>query len=171
MAIFHKNISAFICFLFFTVTSTNGSEISVTDNSFPHAIATREVQSNIMGGGAVPANKYLWFAEGLKRDGSWHQCGGSVVTPEYVLTAASCLFNRPVLANYKIGALSIDDTDQNSVQETIEVAKWIQHPNFDGNYINGNDFALVKLKQRVTAAITPVKMDQGALSPSYHSGQ
>ena len=159
MLLSRKTVSAFLSsFLVLSVTSTNGSEISANeDKAFPLANAKR---SNIVGGTAVPANKYRWFAEGLQSDGSWQECGGSLVTPEYILTAVWCVADRyyPIFS-YKIGALSLDDTVQNSVHETIEVAKVTLHPNYDITTLK-NDFALVKLKQRVNATITPVKMDQ-----------
>ena len=167
MLLSRKTVSAFLSsFLVLSVTSTNGSEISANeDKAFPLANAKR---SNIVGGTAVPANKYPWFAEGLLSDGSWHY-GGSLVTPEYIITAAWCVDDRYFsIFSYKIGALSKDDTVQNSVHETIEVAKMTVHPNYAITTLE-NDFALVKLKQRST--ITPVKMDQGTVSPNYPSGE
>ena len=166
MMLSRKTVSAFLSsFLVLSVTSTNGSKISANeDKAFPLANAKR---SNIVGGTAVPANKYPWFAQGFDNEGSWQICGGSLVTPEYVLTSAWC--DDPYLFSYKIGMLSKDDSVQNSVQETIEIAKITGHPNFNINGNHENDFALVKLKQRST--ITPVKMDQGTLSPNYPSGK
>ena len=171
MVVFHKNISTFFCVLFFTVTITNGSEISVKDKSFPLVHTTREVKSNIVGGIDIVADTYPWFAEGLKRGETWHVCGGSLVAPEYVLTAAYSVVGgkKPGLVSYKIGALSLDDTVQNSVpQETIDIANVTVHPNYNTTTFE-NDFALVKLKQRST--IVPVKMDQGTVSPNYPKGE
>ena len=161
MLLSRKTVSAFLSsFLVLSVTSTNGSEISANeDKAFPLANAKR---SNIVGGTAVPANKYPWFAEPLLSDGSWQYCGGSLVTPEYILTTAFCVYDNPIFS-YKIGALSKDDTVQNSVNETIDIANVTT---------NDNDFALVKLKQRVNAiTIAPVMMDQDTVSPNYPSGE
>ena len=166
MLLSRKTVSAFLSsFLVLSVTSTNGSKISaIEDKAFPLANAKR---SNIVGGTAVPANKYRWFSQALQSDGSWQECGGSLVTPEYVLINERCTWLNVV--SYKIGALSKDDTVQNSVQETIDIANVTVHPNFNINGNYENDFALVKLKKRST--IAPVKMDQGRLSPSYPSGE
>ena len=123
------------------------------------------VQSNIVGGGNVTVDKYRWFAEPLQSYGYWQFCGGSLVTPEYVLTEAYCVgsYSYYPIISYKIGALSKDDTVQNSVNETIDIANVTA---------NDNDFALVKLKQRVNAiTIAPVMMDQGTVSPNYPSGE
>ena len=139
--------SVFLCCLVFTATTTaNGSEISKKENSLRQVNTAREVKSNIVGGIDVVADTYLWFAEGLQRDRSWQICGGSLVTAEYVLTAAHCVGrNSPTLFSYKIGALSLDDTVPNSVQETIEIENVTEHPNYNitGNF--ENDFALITL--------------------------
>ena len=173
MMLSRKTVSAFISFLVFTTaTTTNGSEISAEDQAFPLANTTRAIQSNIIGGGDVVPDKYPWFAQGLKADGSFHRCGGSLVTPEYVLTTAFCVGAEgyPIFS-FKIGALSRDDSVQNSVPPiTIETEKATVHPKY--TYLDkGYDYALVKLKERVDAAIVPVKMAQGILYPRLPSGE
>ena len=170
MLLSRKTVSAFLSFLVFTAaTTTNGSEISAEDQAFPLADTTRAAQSNIVGGGDVPKDKYPWFAEALKRDGSWHGCGGSLVTPEYVLTAAYCVINTPDLAKFQIGALSDDATNGGQTSQIIQVEKVYSHEGFNPA-TNDKDFALIKLVQRVNN-INPVKMDPGSLSPSYSDGK
>ena len=169
-----KTVSAFISLLVFTAyTTSNGSEISVTDQSLALTNMTRAVKSNIIGGDNVTKDKYPWFAEGLQADGSWHRCAGSLVSPEYVLTEAWCVgdYYYTGLSSFKIGALSRNNTVLNTVaQETIGIEKVTIHPNYDSSSLE-NDFALVKLSKRVNASITPVEMDQGTVSPSYAPGE
>ena len=164
MIFFHKKVRAILSLLFFTVNRTTYTNASALFNT-----TVREMQSNIIGGGNVNKDKYPWFAKALKGDGSWQECGGSLVSPEYVLTAAECVINTPDLAKFQIGALSDDDTNGGQISQTIQVENIYRHKDYNP-FTNDKDFALIKLAQRVNR-ITPVKMDPGTLSPSYSGGK
>ena len=46
--------------------------------------------SRIVGGGIASKGDYPWFARAMRNNGKPDQCGGMLVAPEYVLTAAHC---------------------------------------------------------------------------------
>jgi len=125
--------------------------------------------TRIIGGTLAPVNSYPWFAQALKSNNGWAGCGGSLVTPEYVLTAAHC-FDDPkvVTAKYRIGAFCNFSGNCGQVSQTVNVAKKYVHEGYNSVTAN-NDFALMKLASRVTVT-NPVKMDQGTISPNYPSG-
>ena len=54
----------------------------------------------IVGGVDAPKDMYPWFARG-----TWIGCGGMLVTPEFVLSAAHCMVGNPLSGGWKIGAL------------------------------------------------------------------
>jgi len=131
------------------------------------------VDIRIVGGTKVDSGRYPWFARATFQ-GRWDGCGGSLVTSEYVLTAAYCISDRlsslERFGGYQIGALCSPygpDTSSNcgQVVESFGIKDIIMHPDYDEDDSLTNDFALVRLNGR--SSITPVTMDTGSVSPKY----
>jgi len=126
----------------------------------------------IIGGVQVDADEYPWFARGTSNNHNrWWGCGASLVTPEFVLSAAHCGFDTS--GGFQIGALcspygpsESDNCDQKI--EEFDIDAVFDHDGYDNSNLN-NDFSLIRLSGR--SSIAPVPMDTNGLSNGYTGGE
>ncbi|XP_011497935.1 PREDICTED: trypsin-1-like [Ceratosolen solmsi marchali] len=126
-------------------------------------------ENRIVGGRPTEPNKYPWLAR-LVYDGKFH-CGASLLTNDYVITAAHCLRK---LKRSKIRII-LGDHDQfvTSDGQAImrAVAAVIRHRNFDTESYN-HDVALLKLRRPVifSKTIRPVCLPRPGSDPAGKRG-
>ena len=129
----------------------------------------------ILGGNEAWKGAYPWYSRPTIKDfKNWFGCGANLVSDQFVLTAAHCIYgyNFGTLSTdgYQIGALcSPYKPGANCGQkvEEIYIRRRFIHPYYNP-YTVANDFTLLQLVRPST--IAPVKMDDGSVSNNYPNG-
>ena len=128
--------------------------------------------SRIINGDYAQKGDYPWFVLLISEEG-FATCGGFLIAPEFVATAAHCLVlpeGASPVRYVAIGALCI--ADDNCGQELeffiIDDSNKLIVDIYDPVTVD-NDYGLIQLSNR--SNIKPVRMDDGTYSELYTSGK
>ncbi|XP_053501796.1 transmembrane protease serine 2 [Ictalurus furcatus] len=121
--------------------------------------------TRIVGGEVVNTlGRWPWQVS-LHATGS-HTCGGSIITPSWIVTAAHCVQSLSSPSQWKVyaGYLTLNQMEYVSGNS---VARIISHPGFDTDN-NNNDIALMKLwtPLQISSSIRPVCLPNTGLDLS-----
>ncbi|XP_034041391.1 urokinase-type plasminogen activator-like [Thalassophryne amazonica] len=105
--------------------------------------------NKIVGGSFAPIHSHPWVAAIFHRQDGF-LCGGSLIAPCWVLTAAHCFayseFSTTKDLTVYLGKKAINETDI-STEQKFTVEKLINHQTFSEDSFN-NDIALLKIKSK-----------------------
>lgn len=119
--------------------------------------ADPEFDSNelrIVGGELTPISELPWQVS-LQIAGGFHFCGGAIVAPTWVATAARCLaFQIP---DQVVGGITWLSDSREGQRRFVK--RGIIHPSYTGDVLNGGDFALLELTTPFTetATVRPIR--------------
>jgi trypsin len=132
-------------------------------NGFDTSIFTPATTPRVIGGNPSPINSYPWFTD---LDG----CGGILVSPFFVLTAAHCWSLIIPNDRVEIGHFCNSPNNCGQVREQTNVIRKYVHPQYTWSSDSpSNDFMLLRLNQK--SKITPVAFDNGSYSTNYVTGK
>uniref|UniRef100_K3WIS4 Peptidase S1 domain-containing protein n=1 Tax=Globisporangium ultimum (strain ATCC 200006 / CBS 805.95 / DAOM BR144) TaxID=431595 RepID=K3WIS4_GLOUD len=108
----------------------------------------------ILGGTVVPVGSNL-YTSGLRQSATGQNiCGGTLITPRHVLSAAHC---SGFATHISVGSHFLSGSTDG---QRIAVAREIIHPSYRSPNRNSNDFMIVELATPVTS-IAPARLDAG----------
>ncbi|XP_014640624.1 PREDICTED: ovochymase-2 [Ceratotherium simum simum] len=99
--------------------------------------------SRIIGGSQVEKGSYPWQVS-LKRRQK-HVCGGTIISPQWVITAAHCVANRNIASTLNVTAGEHDLDHVEPGEQTLTIETIIIHPYFSTKKPMDYDIALLKM--------------------------
>ncbi|XP_057551969.1 ovochymase-2 [Hippopotamus amphibius kiboko] len=99
--------------------------------------------SRIVGGRQVEKGSYPWQVS-LKRRQK-HVCGGTIISPQWVITAAHCVANRNIASTFNVTAGEYDLSYIEPGEQTLTIETIIIHPYFSTKKPMDYDIALLKM--------------------------
>ena len=116
-----------------TTTATNNKKNNNNNSYYQRLLSSiftskdnSEIQTRIHGGWDTVEDRYSYAQVSLATHADGHQCGGSMIAVDVVLTAAHCAGSYDIIV---VGKHNIYDATDES--ETFGALKEIVHPNYD----------------------------------------
>ena len=160
-----------ICWTLAYLVILMGLHLAMATSSEPiTALEQRELENRIVGGTIAKTDRFPYFTSVVStdQDGYYYLCGGTLIAPDVVMTAAHCL-EAEDSSGCEIPIVSVDvfvnSTNVKSSKNRYnrKGIKWIMHPGRDTLTLS-NDIALIFLNSPVLD-VRPVNINKEASIP------
>ncbi|XP_069974258.1 transmembrane protease serine 9-like [Penaeus vannamei] len=103
--------------------------------------------NRIVGGVETEVNEYPWMVSLVDGSGYYHFCGGSIISSQWVVTAAHCAVGMTTSDYVLVGDHNLYSASEANSQ-WMQIAEIVNHPSYDSNTLD-NDIALIRLKTEI----------------------
>ena len=136
------------------------------------ALQHRDLESRVIGGTIANSARfpYYTFIKSYSQYGDGGSCGGSLIAPDMVLTAAHCLGSDGFSTSSILGIdVFVNSTTYkySEYEYYREATKWVVHPDFDYSR-RVNDIALIFLDAPVKGVPLVVMNRNASIPVSIH---
>ena len=151
--------------------SFHGGICFTTDDVIRAKNLTEYDDLGIVGGFKAEKGQYPWFARAVDEKGEPMFCGGTLISSDFIITAAHCTSVAPYA--FEIGSLCHQEENNcNQKTERRRVKKIMVHPKYEPR-IDGIRYDVALIKLRHYSSIIPASLDlhNFQLSNKYESGR
>ncbi|XP_047488843.1 transmembrane protease serine 2-like [Penaeus chinensis] len=142
-----KSNTGFSCSVRASVADSQATTIDPQPTSECTGCGQVNRANRIVGGVETEVNEYPWMVSLVNGNENYHFCGGSIISSQWVVTAAHCAAGMSTSDYVLVGDHNLYSSSEANSQR-MQIAEIVSHPSYDSNTVD-NDIALIRLTTEI----------------------